>query len=193
MTEQIPPPRPALTRLLWRFVLVLLAIGFLITLAAVVRGRMSETDLKIMLSSFGGALFASLGLVCAATARRAPGRIGALVGALSAFAGAALLLGGIWFEMAAHIWWWKAMGVAFVVSVLGAHACALLFVPLAGRFEPVRLATRVATWGIAIVLSFMIVTGRSDPSLGRVLSVLATISLFGTLSMPILARLSKDS
>jgi hypothetical protein len=38
---------------------------------------------------------------------------------------------------------------------------------------------------------FLIVTGRGSPALGRLVSVLSTIAAFGTLSMPILARLSK--
>ncbi|HEY4221791.1 MAG TPA: hypothetical protein VGO62_10615 [Myxococcota bacterium] len=182
-----------ITRIAGRLTLVLLVIGCVLLVKAVLGGTLTPTQGRMLASSFGVALYAGLGLACAAVVERQPTSIGARVGILAAIAAGTLFVVGIWTGVSELRPWWQALGVTSVLAFATAHASLLLLVPLDARFGPIRAMTRISSYACALVLTFMIVFLRGDDLLFRIAGLTSTIALFGTLAMPVLAALSKVS
>jgi hypothetical protein len=177
-------------RVLWRLVLALIVIGAVLSVWAAMGGDLSPTQVKMIAWSYGVAIYASMGLGCAAVLHRVPTSLGARAGLVTSAAGAVLYTLGIWSELLRYDWWWKAFAITFVLSLATVHASLLLLVSLSTRFAPFRAITRACSYGCALVITFMVVFERTDDILFRVVSVTATIAFFGTLAMPVLWKLS---
>ncbi len=178
-------------RVLWRLVLVLLVVGCVLSVFAALGGDLSPRQVRMLVSSYGVAVYAGMGLACASVVRRQPTSLGARAGLVVAFAAGVLLLLGVWTEIARLTVWWKAFGITSIDAFAACLASLLLLVTLDDRFGPVRAVTRAAIYAWAGLLTFMIVLERGDDVLWRMVAVTAALSAFGVLSMPVLAKLSQ--
>ena len=188
---QAPHGRQSLERVLWRFVLVLLVIGAVLSVWAALGGELSQAQMKMLVSSYGVALFAAMGLGSASVVERMPTSLGARAGLFFALAGGVVLLLGIWLEMAKHMWWWKVFGTTFVMSLATSHASLLLLVNLDARFHRVRTLTRLMSYAFAFITTLMMLFEQDGELFWRATSLTFTLAVFGTLAMPVLAKLSK--
>jgi len=181
----------AFERILWRLVVILLIIGCVLSVWAALGGRLTPMQVKMLASSYGVAVYAGMGLCCAAVVRRQPTSIGARIGMFVAAAGGAVFLMGIWTEIARYDWWWKLFGATFVESLAACVASALLLCALDDKFRMVRAITRTSIYLWATLITVGVFLEIQSPLLWRVVGVSGTLGFFGALAMPVLAKLSK--
>lgn len=178
-------PRNRLVRLFWMGAAALLVVAALVALAALLRGRFTETDGRILLTL--GALFlaGSVGIAgIALVERRALAWLGrATVG--SAPVWFALMATAIWSESLEK---WAGTAVVLLVAELVLTTNVLMLRDR--RFRPLVAATAVAL-GLTTSLFLVVVWTETDSSgLARAVGTSAILTGLGYFLTPVLQRWS---
>lgn len=180
-----------LTRLL--LVVMLTAVGACAAVGVLVLlfGTFDDTSWRILGTCATIAYTSLTGLGCAVALERELLKILAVTGMVISFSACVLLTIGIWTEFFHSEEYGKACTILSLFAGALAHTSLLSLARLRPGFGWSRVVTAMAAFLLAIVLSGMLVAGEEpDEGLMRVVGVLSILVAAGTLTVPILHRLS---
>jgi hypothetical protein len=161
MIDPVSTPAPGLVRrLLLRVLLVLVLVAVAIGVRFILTGHISEGGAKMLLTGLGTGLFGACGLGADAAGRRLPS-LWSRLGPLAAIAGAALVVVGIWTGAWSQPWWWRAVGVCFVVAFAGLRGALMRAVVVDGLGAALRA---IALFGVQLSMGLGVMSCLRDLS-----------------------------
>ncbi len=183
--------RVRLTRIFLFTFLGMLSLCAAFGIIAAMAGEFDETVGRLFLFSTAAAYYSLLGLGCATLLERSRGAVLAYAGIATAAVTFALASVMIWHEDADSETMWRTFGVLNCWSL----ALALVSLIALARVERKYLFAPVATALLAFVLAGLIsalIMFGSDPSEGlmRAMVVVSILVVLGTISTPVLHRIS---
>ena len=163
MTDAATTSEPGFVRrLLLRLLLVLVLVATAIAVRFIMTGHISEGGAKMLLTGFGTGLFGAFGLGADHAGRRAPS-LWSRLGPLAAIVGAALIVAGVWAELWNQQWWWRAVGVSFVVAFAGLRGALIRAVVVDGLGAALRA---IALLGVQLSMSLGVMSCLRELSPG---------------------------
>ena len=172
-----------------------LVITALIAIIAVLAGEFGEFIVKVVVTSTSISAASLCGMSCAAFVERRGRHELGITGVALAWAAAAMIICGIWFEWGDDDYW-KAIGVLSVSAGAIAHICLLGLPQLDARHRWAQPFATVSITILAIQLNFTIIFELFDDDLVlyfRLLAVVAILTGLVTLTIPILVKLRKNA
>ncbi len=184
-------PHLSLKKLSLQVLIGSVAVSALLGIFAILSGDFGWIEVRILLTTLTVSAASLCCLSCGALieARGTRGLPHAGVG-LSLVA-ALLVVGGIWTESDSEFLWKTAVTTA-TFAVATAHVSLLLLARLAPRFAWARWAAFLVVYGVAAVVTAMVVFEVHDEWMFRLLGVLAILDAAVTIVVPVLHRLSSD-
>lgn len=185
-TTELFPVRKTFLYLLIGSVLLSAFFG----IAAILSGRFGWVEFRILLTTVTMSMASLCGLACGAylgtTGRTLP-----LLGmALSSLA-AAMIISGMWFVVDS-IAFWKLAAASSVFAVACAHLSLLSMARLAQWFQWSLIAAYVIIFGVAALISGIILFEIQESAMFQLLAVAAIFDAAVTLIVPICHRLSRS-
>jgi hypothetical protein len=189
-----------LRRLAWRGLAAGLCVAALAAIVALLRGSFDDTELRVVLTSIGFAVFSSL-TGAAATARLSRSAAAHSLGlATIVLAGAAfvLLVIGLWTGDWGSEGVWRSFGVAAVLAVATAHAAVVLASARPTDGEAIRALTGLsicfgALDAIGALLPIAGIVDEFDEDGAKLLAVGLVLLLLTTALPPILRRIARPA
>ncbi len=186
------PRRLSLTKALLGSLIGALCLSALVGIYMFVMGDFGETEVKILITTLSLAYFSVTSLGCIVVVERRRALWLAVPGLLASAWGFLWSLPLIWAE-----WYPELPGKTMAILVLFAFSFAqasLLALPrLRGRAAWVFPAALVCIFGLAVLLSAMLVFELEDELLFRLAGVLGILDAAATLSIPILHKLRGEA
>ena len=106
------------------------------------------------------------------------------------FAAASMILIGMWADLEVE-WYWKSTASISIFGVATVHICLLSIAKLTGRFSWVFFVACQVIFGLALLLSIVILWEIENERMFRFLAVVAIMDAALTLVIPLLHRISK--
>lgn len=189
----------ALRRLAWRGLAAGLCVAALAAIAALLGGSFDETEVRVVLTSIGFAVFSSL-TGAAASARLSGSETARSLGLVTiVLAGVAfvLLVIGLWSDDWGPEWLWRCFGVAAVLAAATAHAAVVLGALRATDGEAIRVLTWLSIGFAALdtVGALLPITGivSVDEEGANLLATGLVLLLLTTALPPILRRTARPA
>jgi hypothetical protein len=167
-----------------------LALTALVAIGCVISGEFGYFEVKVLVttSTIGAA---SVCFLCCGSYFNRTGKITpAGAGIAMAVVAAAMIITAAWAEIEADDYL-KTTAVIGVFAIAFAHCLALLAVRLRPGHGWIQLATAVTIFGLAALISGMIIGEIEREDAGKPLAVLAILSALETLVIPILGRVAR--
>jgi len=186
MDLSTPPLKKAFLRSLVASVSVSAALGIF----AILSGEFGWLELRIVLTTATIAVASIAGLACGAYLATGTGRLLPRAGIGLALLGAVMVIGGIWPEIGAE-GYWKLTVVVCVFAIACAHLSLLSMARLAEWFAWSLLAAHVVIFGVAALISGIILFESDSEGVFRLLGVAAIVDAALTVIVPVFHRLSR--
>ena len=184
MTNQRNLRRPLLYTLVGSVIL-----AALLGIVLVLRNQWGWFEIRVILTTIIIAIASVCGLACDLS--RTPRGANRLVsvGLLLTIVAAVMIIVGMWFAINSESYW-KVAAISSVLAVATVHVCLLSIARLAARFGWVFMVTCQVVYGLAVMLSAMILEFNSEP-MYRLVAIVAIADAALTIVIPILHRISK--
>ena len=184
MAKRFSVRRPLLYALVGSVVL-----AALLGIVLVLRNEWGWFEIRVILTTITIAIASVCGLACDLS--RTPRGTNRLVsvGLLLTILAAVMILVGMWFDIYSE-GYSRATAIVTVFAVGTVHVCLLSIARLAARFRWVFMLTCQVVYGLAVLLSAMILGLNSEPMV-RFVAIVAIGDAALTIVIPILHRISK--
>lgn len=169
------------------------ALSAVLGVAAIFSQNFGWFQIRILLTTVTIAAASICGLACGAYRATDRGRILPLCGLALTLLAAAMIIAGMWLEIASP-GYWKFAASAAVFAIACAHLALLSMARLSEAFQSSLVVAYAAIFGVAAIIVLMIVGGTHgipDAGMFRLLGVATIVDAAITLVIPILHRLSK--
>lgn len=167
------------------------SISALLGIVAILVGDFGQFEIRVLLTSLTVSGASLCGLSCGAALEAQDRRALPIAGIVLALLGAALIIFGIWAELASETFWKTAATLAlFAVSC--SQLSLLLLARLISRYVWSRWAAAVAVFGVALIITCMLWAELDEEPAFRVLGVAAILDGAFTLLVPIFHRLGRE-
>ncbi|MEO0794907.1 MAG: hypothetical protein AAFX93_07090 [Verrucomicrobiota bacterium] len=176
---------------LWLFI-GFLSLTALIGIASVLIGEWSETQLKVLATTFSISAASVCAMACAAfIEKRKRGDIGGIGVALNFIAASALIV-GVWAEMDGEMFW-KSTLSAIVLALSFTHACLMHLPTLATAYRWTQAVVVVLISILGVMILYVFWAEVDAENYFRLLAVVSIITVLFTLVIPILAKISSST
>ena len=163
-------------------------LGAIVGIGVVVRGEWGWFEVRVVLTTITLAVASLCGLACDLSRRPwATNLLPALGFALTLLA-ATLILIGMWSDYSQN-WFWKATFVASAGAIATVHVCLLSIAQLVGRLKWVFYGASQIIYGLACLLSFIVMMEVDEADVFRLVAALAILATALTLIIPLLSRM----
>jgi len=182
--------RHQLTRALLYLLVGSVILAALLGIIIVLRNTWGWFEIRVILTTITVALGSLCGLACDVS--RTPRGMNLLPwgGLVLTGVSVGMILLGMWINVESDAYW-KATFVISIFTVAMVHVCLLSIARLAGRFRWVFMVACQVIFGLAAVLSAMILWEIFDENLIRLIATLSIIDAALTLVIPLLHRISR--
>lgn len=167
------------------------ALGTLLGIAIVLRGKWGWFEIRVILTTLTVAVASLCGLACDLSRTPRGANLLPRGGLVLTFFSAVMILLAVWVEIDAE-WYWKSTACISIVAIATVHVCLLSIARLAGRFAWVYFIACQVIFGLALLLCVMIVWEIDQDALFRLVVALAIVAAGMTLVIPLLHRISKS-
>jgi hypothetical protein len=182
--------RTRLARICLRMTIVPLAACALMAIGALIFGGFDSNGWRILGTCAATAFASMAGLGCAVPYdRRMWKRLAVLGMCLSGAMWVSLLL-AIWTDVFRHGVYEKIPFLLTVAAMALSHVSMLTIARLASQYRWVRVATVFVVVALAVTLSGAMILDEGDEDILRAIGILAILVALGSLTIPILHRLS---
>lgn len=164
--------------------------GALLGIVVVLRNEWGWFEVRVILTTITIAVASLCGLACDVS--RTPRgtnflpRTGLLLTLVSAF----LILAGIWFEFESEAFW-KSTMVSTIFTTATVHVCLLSIARLARRFRWVYWLACQVVYGLAVLISSVILFEINEDGVYRFMATVAIVDAALSLVIPLLHRISR--
>ncbi|MFZ5833660.1 MAG: hypothetical protein ACOY3P_26540 [Planctomycetota bacterium] len=166
-------------------------LGAILGILIVLRGTWGWYEVRVILTTIVIAVASLGGLACDLSRTPRGANLLPIGGLVLTLAAAGLILLGMWSDFYAD-WYWKTTATTSIFAVATVHVCLLSIARLARRFRWVFLVACQVIFGLALLLSVVIVGDFHGDRLFRVIAAVAIVDAALTLSIPLLHRISKS-
>ena len=184
------PALPTLRRWFITALIISLGISALIAIFVFIFGDFEDTEGNALLTTLSVSLFSLTGLGSAAPLGRARWPLFSYLGLSVSVAGFIVFLPGIWAHWVDIEGYGESMASVAIFSLSFAQANLLSMVRLHGRARLLFPATLVVILVLASLASAVIAAGDYRSGYLRAVAVLAVVDAFGTVTIPLLSRLT---
>ena len=186
----ITPVLPTLRQWFLIALIISLGISALIAIFIFIFGDFDDTEGKTLFTTLSVSLFSLTGLGSAAPLGRGRWPLFSYLGLFMAMAGFIVFLPGIWAGWFENEGYGKSMASMVIFSFSFAQANLLSMVRLRGRAGLLFPVTQVVIFVLASLASAMIAAEEGGSGYIRAVAVLAVVDAFGTVTIPLLSRLT---
>ena len=185
MSDDLSLKKPLLYALI-----ISVILGAILGIVLILRNTWGWFEVRVMLTTVIVAIASLCGLACDLSklplgVNLLP-RAGMILTALSA----AMLLLGMWSDITSEAFWKSAITLC-TFAVATVHVCLLSIARLARRFRWVSFIGSQLVYGLAIMLTIVIVGELESEGLWRFIAALSIVVAAITLVIPILHRISR--
>lgn len=164
--------------------------GAVLGIFLVLRNKWGDFEIRVILTTITVAIASLCGLACDLARTPRGANVLPIGGLVLTFVAAGMVLIGIWFQLESD-GYWKVTASISVFAVATVHICLLSIMRLAGRFHWVFLIACQVIFGLAALLSSMILWEIENDGMIRFVVTVAIIDAALTLVIPLLHRISK--
>jgi hypothetical protein len=178
---------PPLTKLALRTLISSVVISAALGIFAILSGGgWQQARILFTTASISGASMCMLACAALWERRQTPE---SLPGIALALCGAVLVITGIWAEFDSE-WYWKGTATVVVFAIASAHMCLLSLASLAHRYSWALAVAAIAIFGLAIIISWMVVAEEAGAGWFRLMGVTAILVASMSILIPIFHRFS---
>ncbi len=165
-------------------------LGAVLGIIIVLRNTWGWFEVRVILTTITVAIGSLCGL--AGDLSRTPRGANLLPrsGLMLTFLAAGLILVGMWSDLESEEFW-KTTACVSIFAVATVHVCLLSIARLAGRFRWVFFIASQVVYGLAALLSAMIIWEIDNDRMFRLVATVSIIDAALTLVIPLLHRISK--
>lgn len=185
MTEQSSLKKPLLYALV-----VSVVLGALLGIVLILRNTWGWFEVRIILTTGVVAAASLCGLACDLSKTPFGANLLPKSGLVLTAIAAIMLLLGIWSDIDSEAYW-KSVISASIFTVATVHVCLLSIAKLIGRFQWVYFIGCQIIYGLATLLTILVVAEVDSDGMWRFVAALAIVVAAITLVIPILHRLGK--
>lgn len=185
MPEQSRLKKP----LLYAFVASVL-VGALLGIALVVRNQWGWYEVRVIFTTIIIAVASLCGLACDLSRTPRGKNLLPYAGMILTAVAATVALVGMWSDLDSE-WFWKSTAVLSILAVATVHVCLLSIARLVRRFQLVYFFAVQIIYGLALLISFMIISEIEGEGMWRVVAALGIMTAAVTLIIPILHRIGR--
>ena len=188
MSSAVPfPVKKAFLRSLVVSVLLSALLGIL----AILSGGFGWFEVRVLLTTATVGIASICGLACGAYLATGTGRALPRAGIALSLAGAAMIIAGAWLEVESKEFWKLAASIC-VFAVACAHLSLLSMARLAEWFQWSIFAAHAAVFGVAALITTMILFEIGEQGMFQLLAVAAIVDAALTVLVPVFHRLSRS-
>lgn len=181
---------PQLKRTLLYLLVGSVMLGALLGIIVVLRNTWGWFETRVILTTITVAVSSLCGLACDLSRTPRGGNYLPRGGLLLTFISALMIVVGMWADFYTEPYW-KTVAVLSIFAVATVHVCLLSIARLARRFGWVLLITNQVIFGLASLLSVLIIWEIGDAQMYRFVATLSIVDAALTLVVPLLHRISK--
>ena len=183
--------RPNLKRLLLYLLIGSVVVGAVLGIIIVLRDEWGWFETRVVLTTLVTASASLCGL--AADLSRTPRGINLLpkTGLLLTLVASGLILIGIWAEVTEVVFWKTAFCIS-TFAIATVHVCLLSIAQLAPRFRWVLYIAVQVIYGLAALLSALVIWEIGEPGVYRLAAAVAIVDAALSLVIPLLHRISRS-
>ena len=183
--------RSNLKRLLLYLLIGSVVVGAVLGIIIVLRDEWGWFETRVVLTSLVIASASLCGL--AADLSRTPRGMNLLpkAGLLLTLLSSGLILIGIWSEVT-EVEFWKTVFCLSAFAIATVHVCLLSIAHLASRFRWVFYIAVQVIYGLAALLSVLVIWEIGEPGIYRIAAAVAIVDAALTLVIPLLHRISRS-
>lgn len=179
----------SLRRAVLRTLIIALVSSALVGIYTFLFGEFGRTEIKILMTTLSISYFSVTSLACAAAFERRAGTWLAVAGLVVSSLGFLVFVPGIWAEFWDSEVFAKSMAILAIFAFSLAQVCLLSLVPLERGLRWVFYAAALVIFGLACLISGMIIVEEDDEWLIRIVGVLGILDGCGSLLIPVLYKL----
>ncbi len=185
MNERRKLKRPLLYLLVGSIVL-----GAVLGIVVVLRNKWGWFEVRVILTTITIAIASLCGLACDLS--RTPRGYNLLPrgGLVLTLIAAGMILVGIWSDLETE-GYWKTVATVAIFAVATVHVCLLSIARLAGKFSWVFFIACQVVYGLALLLSIVIIWEIDEDQMFRFIAAVAIVDAALTLVIPLLHRISR--
>ena len=185
MNDQRNLKRPLLYTLIGSVML-----GAVLGIIIVLRNTWGWFEVRVILTTLTVAIASLCGLACDLSRTPRGANLLPSGGLLLTFVAAGMILIGMWCELESE-GFWKTTASISIFAVATVHVCLLSIARLGGKFQWVFFIACQVIFGLAVLLSIMIIWEIDNDRMYRIIVVVSIVDAALTLVIPLLHRISK--
>lgn len=169
---------------------VSVVIGALLGIALIVRNQWGWYEVRVLFTTIIIAVASLCGLACDLSRTPRGKNLLPYAGLILTALAATEALVGMWSELDTK-WFWKSTTCLTIFAVATVHVCLLSIAKLVRRFQLVYFFAIQIIFGLAILLSAMIIYEIEGEGIWRIVATLSIVTAALTLIIPMLHRIGK--
>lgn len=165
-------------------------LGAVLGIIIVLRNTWGWFEVRVILTTITIAIASLCGLACDLSRTPRGANLLPRGGLLVTFLAAGLILFGMWSDLDSESFW-KTTTIVSIFAVATVHVCLLSIARLASRFRWVFFVTCQVIYGLAVLLSVIVIWELDDERMFRFVASVSIVDAALTLVIPILDRIGK--
>lgn len=165
-------------------------LGAVLGIIIVLRNTWGWFELRVILTTITIAIASLCGLACDLSRTPRSANLFPIGGLMLTFVAAGMVLVGMWSDLDSE-GYWKTVVLVSIFALATVHVCLLSVARLADRFSWVLFITYQVIYGLAVLLSILIIWEVDNEGMYRFVLAVSIVDAALTLVIPLLHRISK--